>query len=142
MGWGHIGGRDNCAVSSQFVLLYICNLGAPCDNFQGYCDVFQKCRGVDADGPLARLKDLLFSEETFNEIKDWIMVSDEFFVSLFKLEILLVPCSAHLLFVHIVAVKCTTIFLTEPSTKLYSSDLVILGNAILHCHLKTMFGSG
>ena len=49
--------------------------GAPCNNFRGYCDVFQKCRDVDADGPLARLKKLLFNEETFNEIRDWIIVS-------------------------------------------------------------------
>ena len=49
--------------------------GAACDNFMGYCDVFQKCRGVDADGPLARLKNLLFNEETFKNIKDWIIVS-------------------------------------------------------------------
>ncbi|KAL4708304.1 hypothetical protein ACJJTC_007710, partial [Scirpophaga incertulas] len=31
--------------------------GSPCDNFQGYCDVFLKCRAVDAEGPLARLKE-------------------------------------------------------------------------------------
>ncbi len=49
--------------------------GAPCDNFQGYCDVFQKCRGVDADGPLARLKNLILDKETLNTIRDWIIVS-------------------------------------------------------------------
>ena len=48
--------------------------GAPCDNFKGYCDVFQKCRSVDADGPLARLKKLLFNKETLMSIKDWIIV--------------------------------------------------------------------
>ncbi|XP_013415901.1 disintegrin and metalloproteinase domain-containing protein 10-like isoform X3 [Lingula anatina] len=47
--------------------------GAPCNNFAGYCDVFYKCRGVDADGPLARLKNLLFNEQTLNSIKDWII---------------------------------------------------------------------
>ncbi|KAK2147322.1 hypothetical protein LSH36_559g00017 [Paralvinella palmiformis] len=47
--------------------------GAPCDNFKGYCDVFQKCRSVDADGPLARLKKLLFNKETLMSIKDWII---------------------------------------------------------------------
>jgi len=46
--------------------------GAPCDNFKGYCDVFQKCRAVNEDGPLARLKNLLFNQQTFNDIKDWI----------------------------------------------------------------------
>jgi len=48
--------------------------GAPCDNFKGYCDVFQKCRAVNEDGPLARLKNLLFNQETFNDIKAWITV--------------------------------------------------------------------
>ena len=49
-------------------------LGAPCDNFNGYCDVFQKCRAVNEDGPLARLKNLLFNQQTLNTIKDWITV--------------------------------------------------------------------
>ena len=48
--------------------------GAPCDNFKGYCDVFQKCRAVNEDGPLARLKNLLFNKETFNDVRDWITV--------------------------------------------------------------------
>lgn len=47
--------------------------GAPCDNYKGYCDVFQKCRSVDAEGPLSRLKKLLFSEETIATIRDWIV---------------------------------------------------------------------
>ncbi|KAF2360559.1 Disintegrin domain [Trinorchestia longiramus] len=46
--------------------------GAPCNNFQGYCDVFQKCRAVDAEGPLARLKNLLFNEATLNSVAEWI----------------------------------------------------------------------
>ncbi|KAK4328728.1 hypothetical protein Pmani_000880 [Petrolisthes manimaculis] len=46
--------------------------GAPCNNFQGYCDVFQKCRAVDAEGPLARLKNLLFNQDTLNSVAEWI----------------------------------------------------------------------
>ncbi|XP_076059837.1 zinc-dependent metalloprotease kuz isoform X2 [Oratosquilla oratoria] len=46
--------------------------GAPCNNFQGYCDVFQKCRAVDAEGPLARLKNLIFNPDTLNTVADWI----------------------------------------------------------------------
>ncbi|XP_052097567.1 disintegrin and metalloproteinase domain-containing protein 10-like isoform X2 [Mytilus californianus] len=46
--------------------------GSPCNKYQGYCDVFKRCRGVDAEGPLSRLKNLLFSSETFTNIKDWI----------------------------------------------------------------------
>ncbi|XP_037520731.2 disintegrin and metalloproteinase domain-containing protein 10-like [Rhipicephalus sanguineus] len=34
--------------------------GAPCDDLRGYCDVFQRCRLVDAEGPLARLHWLVF----------------------------------------------------------------------------------
>ncbi|XP_065298967.2 disintegrin and metalloproteinase domain-containing protein 10-like [Dermacentor albipictus] len=34
--------------------------GAPCDDLRGYCDVFQKCRLVDAEGLLARLHWLVF----------------------------------------------------------------------------------
>lgn len=46
--------------------------GAPCDNFQGYCDVFQKCRAVDAEGPLARLKNLLLDQRTLTNIAQWV----------------------------------------------------------------------
>ncbi|XP_049528870.1 disintegrin and metalloproteinase domain-containing protein 10 homolog [Dermacentor silvarum] len=34
--------------------------GAPCDDLRGYCDVFQRCRLVDAEGALARLHRLVF----------------------------------------------------------------------------------
>ncbi|KAK3094401.1 hypothetical protein FSP39_001269 [Pinctada imbricata] len=47
--------------------------GSPCNDYQGYCDVFHRCRGVDNEGPLQRLKNLLFSEETFTTIKNWII---------------------------------------------------------------------
>ncbi|XP_065932489.1 disintegrin and metalloproteinase domain-containing protein 10-like [Magallana gigas] len=48
--------------------------GTPCDNYRGYCDVFHRCRGVDNDGPLERLKKLIFGEETRSSIKDWIII--------------------------------------------------------------------
>ena len=47
--------------------------GAPCDNFQGYCDVFLKCRAVDADGPLVRLKNLLLNKETLQTLKQYVI---------------------------------------------------------------------
>ncbi|KAH7950962.1 disintegrin and metalloproteinase domain-containing protein 10 [Rhipicephalus sanguineus] len=34
--------------------------GAPCHDLQGYCDVFQRCRLIDAEGLLSRLKRLVF----------------------------------------------------------------------------------
>lgn len=46
--------------------------GSPCNDFKGYCDVFQKCRAVDAEGPLARLKNLLFNHKTLMTIKEWV----------------------------------------------------------------------
>ena len=39
---------------------------------QGYCDVFLKCRQVDAEGPLVRLKNLLFNQETLLTIAQWV----------------------------------------------------------------------
>ena len=48
--------------------------GAPCNGFKGFCDVFQICRDVDADGPLARLKDFLLNTQTLNEVVNWITV--------------------------------------------------------------------
>lgn len=63
-----------CTVCSTVISLFPICTGAPCDNFRGYCDVFQKCRAVNEDGPLARLKNLLFNQQTINEIRDWITV--------------------------------------------------------------------
>ncbi|XP_075550092.1 disintegrin and metalloproteinase domain-containing protein 10 homolog [Dermacentor variabilis] len=37
--------------------------GAPCYDLQGYCDVFQKCHLIDAQGLLSRLKRLVFGGE-------------------------------------------------------------------------------
>lgn len=49
--------------------------GSPCNDFKGYCDVFMKCRLVDADGPLARLKKAIFNAELYENIAEWIVVS-------------------------------------------------------------------
>ncbi|KAF5399077.1 Disintegrin and metalloproteinase [Paragonimus heterotremus] len=48
--------------------------GAPCDNYRGYCDVFHRCRSVEAEGPLARLRNLLFSPQMLEKVKVWITV--------------------------------------------------------------------
>ncbi|XP_067298067.1 disintegrin and metalloproteinase domain-containing protein 10 isoform X2 [Pseudorasbora parva] len=47
--------------------------GSPCDDFKGYCDVFMRCRLVDADGPLARLKKAIFNPELYTSIAQWIV---------------------------------------------------------------------
>ncbi|KAI5608973.1 ADAM metallopeptidase domain 10b precursor, partial [Silurus asotus] len=49
--------------------------GSPCNDFKGYCDVFKKCRLVDADGPLARLKKAIFNPELYENIAEWIVAS-------------------------------------------------------------------
>ncbi|CAH8511704.1 unnamed protein product [Heterobilharzia americana] len=46
--------------------------GAPCDNYRGYCDVFRRCVSVDAEGPLARLRNLIFSPQMLQKMKTWI----------------------------------------------------------------------
>ncbi|KAK7170532.1 hypothetical protein R3I94_000662 [Phoxinus phoxinus] len=47
--------------------------GSPCNDFRGYCDVFMRCRLVDADGPLARLKKAIFNPELYTSIAQWIV---------------------------------------------------------------------
>ena len=39
---------------------------------QGYCDVFRKCRQVDAEGPLVRLKNLLLGERALTSAREWL----------------------------------------------------------------------
>jgi hypothetical protein len=55
--------------------------GTPCNDYIGYCDVFQKCREVDPSGPLATLRKLLLSEESIASFKKWV-VSNWYAVSL------------------------------------------------------------
>uniref|UniRef100_H3CVB6 Disintegrin and metalloproteinase domain-containing protein 10 n=1 Tax=Tetraodon nigroviridis TaxID=99883 RepID=H3CVB6_TETNG len=47
--------------------------GSPCNDFKGYCDVFMRCRPVDDDGPLARLKKAIFNTELYENIAEWIV---------------------------------------------------------------------
>ncbi|KAL9927282.1 zinc-dependent metalloprotease kuz isoform 2-T11 [Glossina fuscipes fuscipes] len=70
---------NTCRSTSEFAHLYdlpeggiSLRPGSPCDNFQGYCDVFLKCRAVDADGPLVRLKNLLLNRETLLTVAQWV----------------------------------------------------------------------
>lgn len=67
---------ENCRSTSEFASLVglppggiSLRPGSPCDNFQGYCDVFFKCRAVDAEGPLARLKNLFLTKRTL--VQQW-----------------------------------------------------------------------
>ncbi|XP_053698666.1 uncharacterized protein LOC128745614 [Sabethes cyaneus] len=47
--------------------------GTPCNDYNGYCDVSQKCREVDPSGPLATLRKLLLSEESIATFKKWVL---------------------------------------------------------------------
>lgn len=47
--------------------------GTPCNDYQGYCDVFQKCREVDPQGPLLTLKTLLLSHKSIATFKRFIV---------------------------------------------------------------------
>ncbi|XP_061414243.1 disintegrin and metalloproteinase domain-containing protein 10-like [Lethenteron reissneri] len=47
--------------------------GAACNDFRGYCDVFSRCRLVDADGPLARLRKAIFDPQLYETIAEWIV---------------------------------------------------------------------
>uniref|UniRef100_A0A8C5ET86 ADAM10 endopeptidase n=1 Tax=Gouania willdenowi TaxID=441366 RepID=A0A8C5ET86_GOUWI len=48
--------------------------GAPCSGNQGYCDKFQVCRILDADGPIARLKNSFLNLDDFDDVGDWMKV--------------------------------------------------------------------
>uniref|UniRef100_A0A336M3J2 ADAM10 endopeptidase n=1 Tax=Culicoides sonorensis TaxID=179676 RepID=A0A336M3J2_CULSO len=70
---------NTCRSTSEFASLYglphggiSLRPGSPCDNFQGYCDVFLKCRAVDAEGPLVRLKNLLLNKQTLQTVAQWV----------------------------------------------------------------------
>ncbi|XP_024859761.1 disintegrin and metalloproteinase domain-containing protein 10 isoform X2 [Kryptolebias marmoratus] len=45
--------------------------GAPCSGNRGYCDKFQVCRLLDADGPIARLKNSFLHLDDFDDMAEW-----------------------------------------------------------------------
>ncbi|KAG7487946.1 hypothetical protein MATL_G00028840 [Megalops atlanticus] len=45
--------------------------GAPCSDKQGYCDKFHVCRLLDADGPIARLKNAFLHLNDFDDLAEW-----------------------------------------------------------------------
>lgn len=45
--------------------------GAPCSGNQGYCDKFHVCRLLDADGPIARLKNSFLHLDDFEDVGEW-----------------------------------------------------------------------
>ncbi|XP_055514673.1 disintegrin and metalloproteinase domain-containing protein 10 [Leucoraja erinacea] len=72
------GDAQTCASSSSALLQRYFNgtlrslpPGSPCRKKQGYCDKFNKCRLVDDDGPIARLKNAIFHPKDFEDISEW-----------------------------------------------------------------------
>jgi len=53
--------------------------GHACAGTAGYCDVFGKCRAVDAEGPLTRLKNMLLNEENIRTLTE---ISQEYWWAL------------------------------------------------------------
>ncbi|XP_029002796.1 disintegrin and metalloproteinase domain-containing protein 10 isoform X2 [Betta splendens] len=45
--------------------------GAPCSGNRGYCDKFHMCRLLDADGPIARLKNSFLHLDEYEDIAEW-----------------------------------------------------------------------
>ncbi|KAK0132059.1 Disintegrin and metalloproteinase domain-containing protein 10 [Merluccius polli] len=45
--------------------------GSPCSGNQGYCDRFQVCRLLYADGPIARLKNSFLHLDEFDDLAEW-----------------------------------------------------------------------
>jgi hypothetical protein len=52
--------------------------GSPCMGTLGYCDIFSRCRSVDGEGPLSRLKNLLLNPVTLSAIREWVTVTNLF----------------------------------------------------------------
>ena len=48
--------------------------GAPCSGNRGYCDKFHVCRLLDADGPIARLKNSFLKLDGFDDLAEWMKV--------------------------------------------------------------------
>lgn len=42
--------------------------------FIGFCDIFRKCRSVDASGALAKLKNFLTNKENLETASKWVKV--------------------------------------------------------------------
>uniref|UniRef100_A0A6Q2YM59 ADAM10 endopeptidase n=1 Tax=Esox lucius TaxID=8010 RepID=A0A6Q2YM59_ESOLU len=65
-------------LTSQFQGRHIALVpGEPCSAKQGYCDQFQVCRILDADGPIARLKNSflhLVDLDEFEDLAEWMKV--------------------------------------------------------------------
>lgn len=72
---------NTCASTTSSVLLHYFNgkrvaldPGSPCSGNRGYCDRFKVCRILDADGPIARLKNSFLKLDEFDDLAGWMKV--------------------------------------------------------------------
>uniref|UniRef100_A0A9J8DDM6 ADAM10 endopeptidase n=2 Tax=Cyprinus carpio carpio TaxID=630221 RepID=A0A9J8DDM6_CYPCA len=72
---------NTCASTTSSVLLHYFSgkhvalvPGAPCSGNRGYCDRFKVCRILDADGPIARLKNSFLKLDEFEDLAGWMKV--------------------------------------------------------------------
>lgn len=72
---------NTCASTTSSVLLHYFSgkhvalvPGAPCSGNRGYCDRFKVCRILDADGPIARLKNSFLKLDEFDDLAGWMKV--------------------------------------------------------------------
>ncbi|KAL4232593.1 Disintegrin and metalloproteinase domain-containing protein 10 [Mactra antiquata] len=72
--------------------------GTLCNNNQGYCDVFRRCRGADPDSPLVKLKRCL-TGECLAEIQEFVT----------KYWWLVALCSVMAIVIFFAAVKCLAV---------------------------------
>ncbi|XP_057330460.1 disintegrin and metalloproteinase domain-containing protein 10-like [Microplitis mediator] len=61
--------------------------GTPCNDYNGYCDIFQRCREVDPTGPLATLRRLLLSDASLERFHRW--MTDRWYTVAFSIIIIM-----------------------------------------------------
>ncbi|VDP16708.1 unnamed protein product [Soboliphyme baturini] len=65
----HTSSADSATSRPNGILL---RPGSPCNDFRGYCDVLRRCRSIDPNGPLSRLRRLLFESENIQTLLGWV----------------------------------------------------------------------
>ena len=51
----------------------VLKVGFPCNNFNGYCDFFNRCQQIDTEGALRRITSAFINSETFQTIVSFFM---------------------------------------------------------------------
>ncbi|KAL3229351.1 hypothetical protein MRX96_023661 [Rhipicephalus microplus] len=72
--------------------------GALCDHNHGYCDVFQQCRHIDAEGPLTRLQWLVLGNKEFPNllVRHWFLTALGIVLSAVATVVLIRVCATYI----------------------------------------------